>query len=103
MYLALCRKWVGWCLNILLVTFPCRELLFPLPALSARQAILDIHTRQWAEPPPPELKAELANMCVGYCGADMKVRALRQRQRGNVTKVARAQPALASVHPYSFP
>ena len=51
----------------------CRELLFPLPALAARQAILDIHTRQWAEPPAPELKVELANMCVGYCGADMKV------------------------------
>ena len=66
----------------------CRELLFPLPALSARQAILDIHTRQWAEPPPPELKVELANMCVGYCGADLKVRALRQHVAASGSKLS---------------
>ncbi|KAK9811900.1 hypothetical protein WJX72_012131 [[Myrmecia] bisecta] len=49
-----------------------RELVFPLPNLPARASIVDIHTRKWAEPPPPELREELARMCVGYCGADLK-------------------------------
>jgi ATPase family AAA domain-containing protein 2 len=50
-----------------------RELVFPLPNLSARRSILDIHTRTWAMPPPPQLLKELADMSVGYCGADLKV------------------------------
>lgn len=50
-----------------------RELVFPLPNLRARSEILDIHTRRWAKPPPSELRSELADMCVGYCGADLKV------------------------------
>ncbi|KAL4429387.1 hypothetical protein ABPG77_005161 [Micractinium sp. CCAP 211/92] len=49
-----------------------RELVFPLPNLSARTDILRIHTRKWAEPPAPELLDELASLCVGYCGADLK-------------------------------
>jgi SpoVK/Ycf46/Vps4 family AAA+-type ATPase len=50
-----------------------RELVFPLPSLPARAAILDIHTRRWARPPTRELREQLAQMCVGYCGADLKV------------------------------
>lgn len=53
-----------------------RELVFPLPSLPARAAILDIHTRAWAQPPPADLLERLAQMCVGYCGADLKVCAL---------------------------
>ncbi|GFR39630.1 hypothetical protein Agub_g96, partial [Astrephomene gubernaculifera] len=49
-----------------------RELLFPLPGLQARRSILQIHTRKWSEPPSPPLLDELAGLCVGYCGADLK-------------------------------
>ncbi|PRW59558.1 ATPase family AAA domain-containing-like isoform X1 [Chlorella sorokiniana] len=49
-----------------------RELVFPLPNLSARADILGIHTHKWAEPPPGELLQELASLAVGYCGADLK-------------------------------
>ena len=51
--------------------------MFPLPNVHARLAILDIHTRQWAQPPSQAFKAELAKKCVGYCGADLKVHFLR--------------------------
>ena len=49
-----------------------RELVFPLPNLQARAAILHIHTKKWSQPPTSELQQELANRCVGYCGADLK-------------------------------
>lgn len=49
-----------------------REFFFPLPDAKAREAILDIHTRNWASPPGEELRSELAASCVGYCGADLK-------------------------------
>lgn len=50
-----------------------RELLFPLPNVEARASILEIHTRGWAQPPAPELRAQLAGTTAGYCGADLKV------------------------------
>ena len=50
-----------------------RELLFPLPSLEARETILGIHTRGWAERPPQPLLTHLAGMTAGYCGADLKV------------------------------
>ena len=50
-----------------------RELVFPLPSLAARAAILDIHTRHWADPPTAQLREHLAQLSVGYCGADLKV------------------------------
>lgn len=63
-----------------------REFNFPLPGCEARAEILDIHTRKWKNPPPNELKKELAASCVGYCGADLKalcteaaIRAFRQK------------------------
>ncbi|CAL5230062.1 g13513 [Coccomyxa viridis] len=49
-----------------------RELVFPLPSLAARASILDIHTRHWADPPSAQLRAHLAQLSVGYCGADLK-------------------------------
>lgn len=49
-----------------------RELLFPLPNLTARRAILDIHTRAWSPAPSKPLLDDLAGRCVGYCGADLK-------------------------------
>ncbi|TVU08937.1 hypothetical protein EJB05_42385 [Eragrostis curvula] len=63
-----------------------REFYFPLPGYEARAEILDIHTRKWKDPPPKELKTELAASCVGYCGADLKalcteaaIRAFREK------------------------
>lgn len=52
--------------------------MFPLPSQPARAAILDIHTRRWEPPPRRELLGELAQRCVGFCGADLKVRARPQ-------------------------
>lgn len=47
--------------------------MFPLPSQAARGAILGIHTRRWDPPPRADLLAELAQRCVGFCGADLKV------------------------------
>ncbi|CAJ1062032.1 ATPase family AAA domain-containing protein 2-like isoform X2 [Xyrichtys novacula] len=49
-----------------------REFLFGLPDREARRDILKIHTRQWTPPPSETFLEELADKCVGYCGADIK-------------------------------
>uniref|UniRef100_M4A3D6 ATPase family AAA domain-containing protein 2 n=1 Tax=Xiphophorus maculatus TaxID=8083 RepID=M4A3D6_XIPMA len=49
-----------------------REFLFGLPDREARREILKIHTRQWTPPPSEAFLEELAEKCVGYCGADIK-------------------------------
>ncbi|XP_063055005.1 ATPase family AAA domain-containing protein 2-like isoform X2 [Engraulis encrasicolus] len=49
-----------------------REFLFGLPDRDARRDILKIHTRQWNPQPSDAFLAELADICVGYCGADIK-------------------------------
>ncbi|XP_074539836.1 ATPase family AAA domain-containing protein 2 isoform X2 [Halichoeres trimaculatus] len=49
-----------------------REFLFGLPDREARRDILKIHTRQWTPPPSETFLEELAEKCVGYCGADIK-------------------------------
>uniref|UniRef100_A0A3Q4AUM9 ATPase family AAA domain-containing protein 2 n=1 Tax=Mola mola TaxID=94237 RepID=A0A3Q4AUM9_MOLML len=49
-----------------------REFLFGLPDREARKDILKIHTRQWTPPPSDNFVEELAEKCVGYCGADIK-------------------------------
>ncbi|XP_076006471.1 ATPase family AAA domain-containing protein 2 [Genypterus blacodes] len=49
-----------------------REFLFGLPDREARKAILKIHTRQWTPPPSDTFLEDLADNCVGYCGADIK-------------------------------
>ncbi|XP_066501589.1 ATPase family AAA domain-containing protein 2-like [Hoplias malabaricus] len=49
-----------------------REFLFSLPDREARKDILKIHTRQWNPKPSDAFLEELADKCVGYCGADIK-------------------------------
>lgn len=49
-----------------------REFLFGLPDREARREILKIHTRQWTPPLLDTFLEELADTCVGYCGADIK-------------------------------
>ncbi|NWT02994.1 ATAD2 protein, partial [Mionectes macconnelli] len=48
-----------------------REFRFNLPNKEARQEIFKIHTRDWTLKPTDNLLEELAEKCVGYCGADI--------------------------------
>ncbi|XP_052042109.1 ATPase family AAA domain-containing protein 2B isoform X1 [Apodemus sylvaticus] len=49
-----------------------REFLFNLPDQRARKHILQIHTRDWNPKLSDAFLGELAEKCVGYCGADIK-------------------------------
>uniref|UniRef100_A0A669DWU2 ATPase family AAA domain-containing protein 2 n=1 Tax=Oreochromis niloticus TaxID=8128 RepID=A0A669DWU2_ORENI len=49
-----------------------REFLFSLPDKKARKHILEIHTRDWNPKLSEPFLDELAEKCVGYCGADIK-------------------------------
>ncbi|XP_062384695.1 ATPase family AAA domain-containing protein 2-like isoform X3 [Sardina pilchardus] len=49
-----------------------REFLFGLPDREARKDILKIYTKQWKPVPSDPFLEELADKCVGYCGADIK-------------------------------
>ncbi|KAE8605208.1 hypothetical protein XENTR_v10015025 [Xenopus tropicalis] len=49
-----------------------REFLFSLPDQKARKHILQIHTRDWNPKLSDSFLEELAEKCVGYCGADIK-------------------------------
>ncbi|KAJ8009529.1 hypothetical protein DPEC_G00089820 [Dallia pectoralis] len=49
-----------------------REFLFNLPDKKARTQILEIHTRDWNPRLADQFVDELAEKCVGYCGADIK-------------------------------
>ncbi|NWZ68645.1 ATAD2 protein, partial [Acrocephalus arundinaceus] len=49
-----------------------REFRFSLPDKEARKEIFKIHTREWNPKPSDNLLEELAEECVGYCGADIK-------------------------------
>ncbi|XP_061144051.1 ATPase family AAA domain-containing protein 2-like isoform X1 [Syngnathus typhle] len=49
-----------------------REFFFSLPDREARRDILKIHTRRWTPPLSDNFLDELADECVGYCGADIK-------------------------------
>ncbi|XP_069829182.1 ATPase family AAA domain-containing protein 2B isoform X3 [Dendropsophus ebraccatus] len=49
-----------------------REFLFSLPDQKARKHILQIHTRDWNPKLSDVFLEELAEKCVGYCGADIK-------------------------------
>ncbi|XP_039235783.1 ATPase family AAA domain-containing protein 2-like isoform X2 [Pipra filicauda] len=49
-----------------------REFRFNLPNKEARKEIFKIHTRDWNPKPSDNLLEELAEVCVGYCGADIK-------------------------------
>ncbi|KAM6953957.1 ATPase family AAA domain-containing protein 2B [Aplochiton taeniatus] len=49
-----------------------REFMFNLPDKKARKHILEIHTRDWSPRLAEPFVDELAEKCVGYCGADIK-------------------------------
>ncbi|KAH9508111.1 ATPase AAA domain-containing protein 2B [Bulinus truncatus] len=49
-----------------------REFFFPLPSFEARKQILKIHTDSWTPKLNDHFISELAEKCVGYCGADLK-------------------------------
>jgi len=49
-----------------------REFQFALPHRNARRSILTIHTREWEPKLLPSFVSEVADHCVGYCGADIK-------------------------------
>ncbi|KAJ8378811.1 hypothetical protein AAFF_G00236280 [Aldrovandia affinis] len=49
-----------------------REFLFNLPDKKARKHILHIHTREWNPRLAEPFVEEVAEKCVGYCGADIK-------------------------------
>ncbi|NXR21743.1 ATAD2 protein, partial [Cinclus mexicanus] len=49
-----------------------REFLFNLPNKEARLEIFKIHTRDWTLKPSDNLLEDLAEKCVGFCGADIK-------------------------------
>ncbi|PIK39841.1 putative ATPase family AAA domain-containing protein 2B isoform X18 [Apostichopus japonicus] len=49
-----------------------REFLFQLPSCQARKSILSIHTSEWNPKLADSFLAEVAERCVGYCGADLK-------------------------------
>uniref|UniRef100_A0A8D0A507 ATPase family AAA domain-containing protein 2 n=1 Tax=Sander lucioperca TaxID=283035 RepID=A0A8D0A507_SANLU len=49
-----------------------REFLFGLPDRESRKEILKIHTRPWKPRPSEDFLDELAEKCVGYCGADIR-------------------------------
>ncbi|XP_066532155.1 ATPase family AAA domain-containing protein 2B [Hoplias malabaricus] len=49
-----------------------REFLFNLPDKKARKHILKIHTRDWSPRLAEPFVDELAEKCIGYCGADIK-------------------------------
>ncbi|XP_062438001.1 ATPase family AAA domain-containing protein 2-like [Rhea pennata] len=49
-----------------------REFLFALPNKEARKEILKIHTRAWSPKPLDAILEELAEKCVGYCGANIQ-------------------------------
>ncbi|NXE35334.1 ATAD2 protein, partial [Ptilorrhoa leucosticta] len=49
-----------------------REFRFNLPNKEARLEIFKIHTRDWTLKPSHNLLEDLAEKCVGFCGADIK-------------------------------
>jgi SpoVK/Ycf46/Vps4 family AAA+-type ATPase len=49
-----------------------REFYFPLPDKTARLSIIDINTKGWEPALSPQLKDNLAELTVGYGGADLR-------------------------------
>uniref|UniRef100_A0A2I3RAI1 ATPase family AAA domain-containing protein 2 n=1 Tax=Pan troglodytes TaxID=9598 RepID=A0A2I3RAI1_PANTR len=82
-----------------------REFLFSLPDKEARKEILKIHTRDWNPKPLDTFLEELAENCVGYCGADIKsicaeaaLCALRRRYPQIYTTSEKLQLDLSSIN-----
>uniref|UniRef100_A0A672S114 ATPase family AAA domain-containing protein 2 n=1 Tax=Sinocyclocheilus grahami TaxID=75366 RepID=A0A672S114_SINGR len=81
-----------------------REFLFNLPDKKARKHILEIHTRDWSPKLAEPFIDELAEKCVGYCGADVKalcteaaLAALRRRYPQIYSSSQRYQLDVASI------
>uniref|UniRef100_A0A671P2V9 ATPase family AAA domain-containing protein 2 n=1 Tax=Sinocyclocheilus anshuiensis TaxID=1608454 RepID=A0A671P2V9_9TELE len=81
-----------------------REFLFNLPDKKARKHILEIHTRDWSPKLAEPFIDELAEKCVGYCGADIKalcteaaLAALRRRYPQIYSSSQRYQLDVASI------
>ncbi|KAI5369612.1 Putative ATPase family AAA domain-containing protein ATAD2 [Septoria linicola] len=49
-----------------------REFYFPLPDVTGRRKIIDIHTKGWDPPLKPEFRDQLAEVTRGYGGADLR-------------------------------
>ncbi|KAM9094966.1 ATPase family AAA domain-containing protein 2 isoform X2 [Sarcophilus harrisii] len=82
-----------------------REFFFTLPDKDARKEILKIHTRDWNPKPLDMFLEELAEKCVGYCGADIKsicseaaLCALRRRYPQIYTSSEKLQLDLSSIN-----
>ncbi|XP_046342752.1 ATPase family AAA domain-containing protein 2-like isoform X3 [Haliotis rufescens] len=82
-----------------------REFLFPLPSHSARKQILKIHTKAWSPKLADGFVTELAQRCVGYCGADLKalcteaaLHASRRRYPQIYTSNEKLQLNVSSIH-----
>ncbi|KAL8181716.1 UNVERIFIED_CONTAM: ATPase AAA domain-containing protein 2 [Gekko kuhli] len=82
-----------------------REFLFTLPDKDARREILKIHTQEWSPKPSEMFLEELAEKCVGYCGADIKsicteaaLCALRRRYPQIYTSSAKLQLDISSIN-----
>ncbi|XP_007435947.1 ATPase family AAA domain-containing protein 2 isoform X2 [Python bivittatus] len=82
-----------------------REFLFTLPDKDARKEILKIHTREWTPKPSEMFLQELAEKCVGYCGADIKsicteatLCALRRRYPQIYTSNVKLQLDISSIN-----
>uniref|UniRef100_A0A8C2UNI2 ATPase family AAA domain-containing protein 2 n=1 Tax=Chinchilla lanigera TaxID=34839 RepID=A0A8C2UNI2_CHILA len=82
-----------------------REFLFSLPDKDARKEILKIHTRDWNPRPLDIFLEEVAENCVGYCGADIKsicaeaaLCALRRRYPQIYTTSEKLQLDLSSIN-----
>ncbi|XP_070796449.1 ATPase family AAA domain-containing protein 2 isoform X1 [Pituophis catenifer annectens] len=82
-----------------------REFLFTLPDKEARKEILKIHTREWSPKPSEMFLQEVAEKCVGYCGADIKsicteaaLCALRRRYPQIYTSSVKLQLDISSIN-----
>ncbi|XP_008106434.2 ATPase family AAA domain-containing protein 2 isoform X1 [Anolis carolinensis] len=82
-----------------------REFLFTLPDKDARKEILEIHTQEWSPKPSQMFLEELAEKCVGYCGADIKsicaeaaLCALRRRYPQIYTSSTKLQLDISSIN-----
>ncbi|XP_070604357.1 ATPase family AAA domain-containing protein 2 isoform X2 [Erythrolamprus reginae] len=82
-----------------------REFLFTLPDKEARKEILKIHTREWTPKPSEMFLQEIAEKCVGYCGADIKsicteaaLCALRRRYPQIYTSSVKLQLDISSIN-----
>lgn len=49
-----------------------REILFRLPSVQEREAILALHTRKWAPSPSVNLLSAVARVTAGFAGADLQ-------------------------------